>query len=187
MNFEDEISQLLKQWDEGDGKALEEVFPIVTHELRQIAHAHMRKEGANHTLQTTALINEAYLKLVEQKNVRWQNRSHFFAIASKVMRRILLDHAKKRLRDKRGGGAVHVELENACNISAEKSSEIIALNDALNRLAEVDALKSQIVEMRHFGGMSVEETAEALNIAPITVMRHWSIAKAWLRREILGE
>lgn len=187
MKSENEVSQLLAQWSDGDKNALEELFSLVTQELRQIAHAHMRKEGINHTLQTTALINEAYLKLVDQKNVQWQNRSHFFAIASKVMRRILLDYAKTRLRDKRGGGAIHVELEDAYNISVEKSKELIALDDALNRLAEVDPQKSQIVEMRHFGGMSVEETAEVLGIAPITVMRHWNLAKAWLRREIVGE
>ena len=187
MKSENEVSQLLAQWSNGDREALEELFSLVTHELRQIAHAHMRKESINHTLQTTALINEAYLKLVDQKNVQWQNRSHFFAIASKVMRRILLDYAKTRLRDKRGGGAIHVELEDAYNISVEKSTELIALDEALNRLAEVDPQKSQIVEMRHFGGMSVDETAEALGIAPITVMRHWSLAKAWLRREIIGE
>ena len=147
----------------------------------------MRKEAINHTLQTTALINEAYLKLIEQKNVQWQSRSHFFAIASKVMRRILLDHAKTRLRDKRGGGAVHVEIEEAYNLSIEKSAELIALDEALDRLEEVDSLKSQIVEMRHFGGMSVEETAEALGIAPITVMRHWNLAKAWLRQEVINQ
>jgi len=187
MRTENEFSQLLAQLSNGDREALEEIFPLVTRDLRQIAHAHMRKEGVNHTLQTTALINEAYLKLIDQKNVQWQNRSHFFAIASKVMRRILLDYAKTRLRDKRGGGAIHVELEDAYNISAEKSAELVALDEALNRLAEVDPMKSQIVEMRHFGGMSVEETAEALGVAPITVMRHWNLAKAWLRREIVGE
>jgi RNA polymerase sigma factor (TIGR02999 family) len=125
--------------------------------------------------------------LIEQKNVQWQSRSHFFAIASKVMRRILLDHAKTRLRDKRGGGAVHVEIEEAYNLSIEKSAELIALDEALDRLEEVDSLKSQIVEMRHFGGMSVEETAEALGIAPITVMRHWNLAKAWLRQEVINQ
>jgi RNA polymerase sigma factor (TIGR02999 family) len=182
-----EITEMLAAWKDGDKSALEDILPLVTRELRQLAHTHMRKEAINHTLQTTALINEAYLKLIEQKNVQWQSRSHFFAIASKVMRRILLDHAKTRLRDKRGGGAIHVELEEASNISIEKSTELIALDEVLNRLAEVDLLKSQIVEMRHFGGMSVEETAEALGIAPITVMRHWNLAKAWLRREMVGE
>lgn len=187
MKAENEVTQLLAAWNEGDNSALEDVLPLVIRELRQLAHGHMRREGANHTLQTTALINEAYLKLIEQKNVQWQNRAHFFAIASKVMRRILLDYAKTRLRDKRGGGAVHVELDDARHISLEKSNELVALDEALTRLAEIDELKSRIVEMRHFGGMSVEETAEALGIAPITVMRHWSLAKAWLRREITGE
>jgi RNA polymerase sigma factor (TIGR02999 family) len=179
-----EISNLLAAWGDGDKSALEEVLPLVTRELRQIAHAHMRREGINHTLQTTALVNEAYLKLANQRNIQWQSRSHFFAIASKIMRRILLDYAKTRLRDKRGGGVMHVELEDAAAISVEKSEELFALDEALTRLAEIDSLKSQIVEMRHFGGMSVEETAEVLEIAPITVMRHWNLAKAWLRREI---
>lgn len=187
MKPEDEVSQLLVSWSNGNDTALEEVMPLITQELKKIAHAHMRKEDVNHTLQTTALINEAYLKLIGQKNVQWQSRSHFFAIASKVMRRILLDYAKSRLRDKRGGGAEHIELENAVVIAFEKSSELVALDEALNRLAEIDRLKSQIVEMRHFGGMSVEETAEVLGIAPVTVMRHWSMAKSWLRREIINQ
>lgn len=186
MKTEKEVSQLLMQWNEGDDEVLEDVFQIVMGELRQIAHAYMRKEGVNHTLQTTALVNEAYLKLVGQKNVQWQNRSHFFAIAARVMRRILLDYAKSRHRAKRGGGAIHTEFEEANCMSAAKSAELIALDEALNRLAEIDLLKSQIVEMRHFGGMSVEETAEVLGIAPITVMRHWSLAKVWLRREVSG-
>jgi RNA polymerase sigma-70 factor, ECF subfamily len=187
MEDENNISRILAEWSAGKRDGLEEVFPLITRELRQIAHAQMRKEGANHTLQTTALINEAYLKLAEQKNVEWKNRAHFFAIASTIMRRILLDYAKTRLRDKRGGGAAHVELEEAYDISIEKSKELVALDEALERLAEVDPLKSRIVEMRHFGGMTVDETAEALEIAPITVMRHWNLAKAWLRREIVGE
>ncbi len=187
MKDENQVSQMLAEWNAGKKEALEQIFPLIMRELRQIAHAQMRKEGANHTLQTTALINEAYLKLIEQKNVEWKNRSHFFAIASKIMRRILLDYAKTRLRDKRGGGAARVELEEAHDISIEKSKELVALDEALERLAEVDPLKSRIVEMRHFGGMTVDETAEALEIAPITVMRHWNLAKAWLRREITGE
>lgn len=187
MKNENEVSRILAEWNAGKKEALEEVFPLITRELRRIAHAQMRKEDNNHTLQTTALINEAYLKLAEQKNVVWQNRAHFFAIASTIMRRILLDYAKTRLRDKRGAGAAHVEIEEAYNLSIEKSKELVALDEALERLAEVDPLKSRIVEMRHFGGMTVEETAEALEIAPITVMRHWNLAKAWLRREIVDE
>jgi len=184
MDERQDISGLLKAWNEGQENALEEVLPLVARELRRMAHAQMRREGANHTLQTTALVNEAYLKLVEQKNANWQSRSHFFAIASKLMRRILLDHAKERLREKRGGGALHVELDEAVLLSVGKSAEIIALDEALDRLSKIDALKSKIVEMRHFGGMTVEETAEVLEVAPITVMRHWSLAKAWLEREI---
>ena len=172
---------------QGDRSALDEMFPLVLRELRKMAHTHMRNEGIAHTLQTTALINEAYLKLVNQKELNWQNRVHFFAVASKVMRHILLDFARTRSREKRGGGAAHVEFEDAVRVSTEKSSEIIALDEALTQLAEIDPLKSHIVEMRHFGGMSVEETAEALGIAPITVMRHWNLAKAWLRREISGQ
>lgn len=184
MDSRNDISALLAAWNEGDEKALDEMLPLVTQQLRQMAHAQMLREGGNHTLQTTALMNEAYLKLIRQKKTRWENRSHFFAIASKVMRRILLDHAKSRLREKRGGGAAHVELADAANISIEKSKQLVALDEALLQFAKIDPLKSQIVEMRHFGGLSVEETAEALGIAPITVMRYWTLAKAWLRREI---
>lgn len=187
MGADHEISELLELCGEGNSSAFEEMFPLVMHELRRMAHAHMRKEGIGHTLQTTALINEAYLKLVKQKDLKWQNRAHFFAVASKVMRHILLDYARTRSRDKRGGGAVHVEFNDAANISYERSEEIIALDEALTRLADFDPLKSQIVEMRHFGGMTVEETGEALKIAPITVMRHWNLAKAWLRREIVND
>lgn len=187
MRAENEISQILSDWNNGNESALEEMLPFVIRELRQIAHAHMRREDAGHTLQTTALINEAYLKLIEQKNVKWQNRSHFFAIASRIMRRILLDHAKEQTREKRGGGAAHLEFDEAFLMSKEKSAELIALDDALNELAKIDPLKSRIVEMRHFGGMTVEETAEALDIAPITVIRHWNLAKVWLKREIFGE
>ncbi len=184
MESRNEISELLTAWSDGDQNAFEEVLPLVTYQLRQMAHAHMRREGDDHILQTTALINEAYLKLIEQKDVRWENRSHFFAIASKVMRRLLLDHAKARLRDKRGGGAMHVEFADAEDISVEKSMQLVALDEALEQLAKIDPIKSLVVEMRHFGGMSVEETAEALGIAPVTVMRYWSLAKAWLHREI---
>jgi RNA polymerase sigma factor (TIGR02999 family) len=186
MDADHLTSQLLELYNSGDTEALETLFPLVIHELRQIAHAHMRKEGVAHTLQTTALINEAYLKLIKQKDFKWHNRTHFFAVASKVMRHILLDYARTRTRSKRGGDAVHVEFDEAIGVSNEKTAEIIALDEALTRLAEVDSLKAQIVEMRHFGGMTVEETAEALDVAPITVMRHWNMAKAWLRREIVN-
>lgn len=185
--MENEISKILAEWNEGNSVAFEECFPFVIHELRKIAHAQLRRENPNHTLQTTALINEAYLKLAEQKNVKWKNRNHFYAIASKVMRRILLDYAKKRLREKRGGKIEHLALEDAEIVSLEKSREIVALDEALNRLAEFDEFKSQIVELCHFVGLSVEETAETLGIAPITVMRQWKLAKAWLKNEIYSE
>jgi len=187
MESRNEISELLVAWSDGDINVFEDVLPLVTYQLRQMAHAQMRREGENHTLQTTALINEAYLKLIEQKNVRWENRSHFFAIAAKVMRRILLDHAKARLRGKRGAGVAHVEFTEAEDISIEKSMQLVALDEALEQFAKIDPIKSRIVEMRHFGGMTVEETAEALGVAPITVTRYWSLAKAWLYREITSE
>lgn len=184
MDSSENISSLLQEWSDGDETALERLVPLVAGDLRRLAHAQMRRENSNHTLQTTALVNEAFLKLLEQKSVQWRNRAHFFAIAARLMRRVLLDYARRRLRDKRGNGAAHVELEEAFLLTAEKSAEIVRLDEALNQLAEIDALKSQIVELRHFGGLTVEETAAALNIAPITVMRHWGLAKSWLKREI---
>ncbi|HEY2867637.1 MAG TPA: sigma-70 family RNA polymerase sigma factor [Pyrinomonadaceae bacterium] len=187
MSSEADINELLGRCSGGDESALDELFPIVMQELRRIAHAQMRNQLAGHTLQTTALVHEAYLKLVKQKNQMWADRSHFLAVASKVMRHILLDYAKANTREKRGGGAVHVEFDEAATVSFEKSAEIITLDAALERLSEVDPLKARVVEMRHFGGMTVEETAEALGVAPITIMRHWNLAKAWLRREISGE
>lgn len=181
-----ELTGLLAAWSDGDPKALEEILPIVFEELKRIARAHMRRESPGHTLQTTALINEAYMKLAAQRNPVFNNRGHFFAIASKMMRRVLLDHAKAKLRDKRGGGAVHVELEDIHALTQRRSEEILALDEALERLSEIDPMKCQIVEMRHFGGMTVDETAEVLGVAPITVMRHWNFAKAWLNREMGG-
>jgi RNA polymerase sigma factor (TIGR02999 family) len=146
----------------------------------------MRRENANHTLQTTALVNEAYLKLIDQRQVNWQNRAHFFALAARLMRRVLIDHAKTQKREKRGGGAVHLDIAEVAVVSPVVNEDLIALDAALERLAEFDPVKSRIVEMRHFGGLTVEEAAEVLRVAPITVMRHWSLAKAWLRREMRG-
>lgn len=187
MDSEIEISELLSAWSEGDATALEKLLPHVITELRAMARAQMRRENPNHTLQTTALVNEAYLKLVKQKNVVLQSRSHFLAVAAKVMRQILTDYAKSRLRDKRGGKVEHVPLEEVALVSNEQSTELAALDEALTRLAEFDLLKSRIVEMRYFGGMSVEEIAEALEIAPVTVTRHWTLARSWLRREISSD
>lgn len=181
------ITELLAAWGDGQSDALDRLLPVVEVELRRIAHHHMRRENGNHVLQTSALVNEAFLKLVEQRAVNWQNRSHFFALSSQIMRRILLNQARDRLADKRGGGAHHVSLENAAILSPEKSAEIVALNDALEALAKFDKAKSQIIEMRYFGGLTVEETAKALGLAEITVAKHCRLAKAWLAREIRGE
>ena len=179
-----EITELLIAWSDGSPGALERLLPAVEGELRRIADNYMRRESPSNTLQTTALVNEAYLKLVNQKQVRWQNRAHFFAIASTVMRRILLDHARAQRRAKRGGEVAHVDLEDVAVLAPEKSEEIIALDEALERLAKFDVKKSRIVEMRFFGGLSEKEVAEVLGIEPVTVGYHWRLAKAWLGREI---
>jgi RNA polymerase sigma factor (TIGR02999 family) len=182
-----DITGLLIDWKNGSSEALEQLMPLVEGELRRIAANYVRRESPGHTLQTTALVNEAFLKLVDQAQVQWQNRAHFFALASMLMRRILLDHARAQRRVKRGGEVVHVDLEDVAVITPEKSEELIALDEALERLAEFDATKSKVVEMRFFGGLSVNEVAEVLGIAPVTVMYHWRLAKAWLGREIRGE
>ena len=186
MTNTETVTQLLLAWSDGDATALERLLPYVETELRRLASYHMRREKAGHTLQTTALVNELYLKLVDQKQAKWQNRAHFFAVAAQLMRRILVDYARRQLRSKRGGGVSNVTLDEAVVISHEKSADILSLNDALDRLAKLDPLKARIVELRHFGGLSVEETAEVLKIAEVTVMRHWALAKSWLRREVRG-
>jgi RNA polymerase sigma factor (TIGR02999 family) len=184
MTTPEPITQLLIDWNNGSPEALEKLMPMVEAELRRIAANYMRRERPGHTLQTSALVNEAYLKLVDQREVRWQNRSHFFALASQLMRRILLDHARTQGRVKRGGEAVHVNLEDVAVMSPQKSEELIALDEALTRLAEFDPQKGRLVEMRFFGGLTVEEVAEVLEIAPVTVMLHWRLAKAWLQKEM---
>jgi RNA polymerase sigma factor (TIGR02999 family) len=181
-----EITDLLIDWSNGSPEAMERLMPAIEGELRRIAANYMRRESPENTLQTTALVNEAYLKLIDQKQVKWQNRAHFFAIASTLMRRILLDHARAQSRAKRGGKVVHVDLEDAAVITLEKSEELIALDEALERLSKFDAQKSRIVEMRFFGGLSEKEVAEVLGIEPVTVGYHWRLAKAWLGREIRG-
>lgn len=178
------ITELLIQWSAGDQTALDQLMPLVERELRRLAGNFMRKEDPGHTLQATALVNETYLKLVDQKRAQWQNRAHFFAIAAQIMRRILLDYAKKRNRAKRGGQMQQVSISDRLAISNEKSEELIALDEALIRLSAIDPLLSRITELRYFGGLGIEETAEVLGIAPITVMRHWKMARAWLRREL---
>ncbi len=179
-----DITDLLVDWSKGDRSALETLLPMVERELHRMAHRYMRGENADHTLQTTALINETYLRLVDQNKVNWQNRAHFFGVAAQIMRRILLNYARDRHRLKRGGDAIQVSLSHADVISGTKADELIALDEALKKLAAIDARKSQVVELRYFGGLSVKETAEVLDISTITVMRDWNMAKAWLAREI---
>ncbi|MFN6963028.1 MAG: sigma-70 family RNA polymerase sigma factor [Pyrinomonadaceae bacterium] len=179
------ITELLVAWRDGDENSLERLVPLVEHELRRMASAYMRRESPGHTLQTDALVNEAYLRLVDQRRVTWKNRAHFFALAATIMRRVLLDHARQNLRTKRGGGeAVHVELSSVTIAEDPPSDDVIALDEALVRLSEFDPFKSRVVELRHFGGLSVEETAEVLGVSSITVIRNWNLAKAWLRREL---
>ena len=180
----DEVTQLLLDWSNGSEAALERLTPLVYEELHRLAHRHMRRERSGHTLQTSALVNEAYVRLIDQRSVHWQSRAQFFAIASRLMRRILVDHARGHNRAKRGGGALQVSLDEAAVVSQERAAELIALDDALSGLAAIDQRKTQVVELRFFGGMSVEETAEVLKVSVVTVMRDWSTAKAWLKRAI---
>src|SRR2546423_1878888 len=181
-----EMTRLLLAWGGGDRSALDQLLPLVEEELHRLAHRYMSRERPDHTLQTTALVNEAYVRLIDQRRVRWQNRAHFFAIAAQTMRRILIDHARRRAFDKRGGGARELQLDEAAVLTDERAAELVALDDALQALAEVDERKSRVVEMRFFGGLSVEETAEALGISPDTVTREWRRARAFLHREIQG-
>jgi RNA polymerase sigma-70 factor (ECF subfamily) len=176
------ITQLLIEWRDGDETALNRLVPLVYEELRRLAHHYMRRERPGHTLQTTALVNEVYLRLVDHKGMRWQNRAHFYAVAAQAMRRILVDHARSRNYLKRGGNVKMIRLEEAATVVQKQAADLVALDDALSELAAIDPRKSQIVEMRYFGGMSVEETAEVLGVSPVTVMRDWSTAKAWLLR-----
>ena len=179
-----EVSRLLAAWGAGDEAARQQLMPLVYDELRRLAHLYMNRERHGHTLQTSALVHEAFLKLVDQKDTRWQNRAHFFAIAAQMMRRILVDYARSRRYKKRGGDAPRVEFEEALIVSHERAAEVIALDDALKGLAEFDKRKSQIVELRFFAGLSIDETAVVLNVSPATVMRDWTLAKAWLKKEM---
>jgi RNA polymerase sigma factor (TIGR02999 family) len=179
------ISKLLRAWSDGDQSALNELTPIVYNELRRLGHRYMERERSGHTLQTTALVNEAYMRLVDYKRMQWQDRAHFFAVSAQVMRRILVDHARSH-NIKRGRGVQHVALDEAPVLSGDRTGDVVALDDALNALARLDPRKAQIIEMRFFGGLSVEETAEVLKISPATVRRDWSIAKLWLYRELGG-
>lgn len=187
MFSSERVTDLLIAWNGGDHSALEKLIPLVETELRRLARRHMRRENSAHTLQTSALVNEVYLKLAGQTHAHWHNRAHFFAVAAQLMRRILVDHARRNMRGKRGGSVSDLPLDEVAVLSPEKSAELLALDEALDRLSKLDPLKAKIVELRYFGGLSVKETAEFLKISEVTVMRHWGLAKSWLRREVRGE
>ena len=178
------VTQLLIDWSNGDQSAFDKLMPLIDEELRRLAHHYMSRERAGHTLQTTALVNEAFVKLVNRKNLQWQNRAHFFGLAAQVMRTILVDHARSHSSAKRGGGARNLELDEALLVSQQRASEVVALDEALNQLALIDARQSRIVELRFFGGLTVEEAAEVLHVSPVTIKREWSTAKAWLYHEL---
>jgi RNA polymerase sigma factor (TIGR02999 family) len=180
-----DVTSILRAWSEGDRRALDRLTPIIYDELRRLARRYMRQERPGHSLQTTALVNEAYMRLIDYKRMQWQDRAHFFAVSAQLMRRILVDHARRH-NLKRGGAVPHVSLDDAAAVSSEVPTDLVALDDALNALAQLDPRKARVVEMRFFGGLSVEETAAVLNVSPITVMRDWSSAKAWLYRELTG-
>ncbi len=182
-----EVTQLLGEWRQGDERALEKLIPLVQPELHRLAHQYMSRERAGHTLQTTALLDEAYLLLVDNKRPSWQNRTHFVAAAAQLMRRIMVDHARERHALKRGGGALKVTLDEAAFVTETRSEELLALDEALEKLAAQDPRKSQIVELRYFGGLTAEETAEFLKLSLRTVEREWTMAKAWLYRALSGD
>jgi RNA polymerase sigma-70 factor, ECF subfamily len=180
-----DVSTLLRAWSDGDQRALDRLTPIVYDELRRLARRYMKRERAGHSLQTTALVHEAYMRLVDYRRMHWQNRAHFLAVSAQAMRRILVDHARRH-NVKRGAGAEHVSLDAAAVLDAGRSTDFESLDDALNALAEHAPRKARVVELRFFGGLSVEETAEVLHVSPITVMREWKSARAWLYRELTG-
>jgi RNA polymerase sigma factor (TIGR02999 family) len=182
-----EVTQLLINWSKGEREALDELIPLVEVELRRLARRYMARESPDHTLQTSALINEAYIRLIDQQHVPWQNRAHFFAVSAQVMRHILVDHARKHAYAKRRGGGRQVPLDEAVARVDQKAEELVALDDALKTLAELDSRKSQVVELRFFGGLTLDETAEVLKISSPTVQREWRSARAWLRRELSKE
>jgi RNA polymerase sigma-70 factor (ECF subfamily) len=181
------VTELLLKWREGDESALDRLVPIVHSELRRIARRCMAGERAGHSLQATALVNEAYMRLIDVKHVNWQNRAHFLAMSARFMRRILVDYARSKGYQKRGGRAVNVTFDESLPVAAEPGMDLVALDDALKALATVDERKSRVIELRFFGGLSVEETATVLGVSPETIMRDWKLAKAWLMRELRGE
>jgi RNA polymerase sigma factor (TIGR02999 family) len=187
VELQHEVTQILREWSGGDQRAPERLMPFVYDELRRLARAFLARERGGHTLQPTALVHEAYVRLVDQTRVEWQNRAHFYAIASRMMRRVLIDHARAHVADKRGGAAVHLSLEDVQVSVEERAASLVALDEALGRLALVDERKSRVVEMRFFGGMSDEEIAEVLDVTTRTVLRDWKKARLWLYRELSPE
>jgi RNA polymerase sigma factor (TIGR02999 family) len=181
------ITQRLIAWNNGDAEALEELMQVVYNELRRLANHYLRSERPEHTLQPTALVHEAYIRLADQRQVRWQNRAHFFGVAAQMMRRVLVDHARANHRAKRGGAAHKLSFDEAMYLQGSQDAQVVALDEALSRLKAIDSRKSDVVELRYFGGLSVDETAEVLGVSPHTVMRDWNMAKAWLYQEITGD
>ena len=181
-----EITQLLAEWSNGNQTALDKLYPLVYDELHKMAGRYMNRERRDHTLQTTALINEAYVRLVDQKHVHWENRAHFFAISAQIMRRILIDHARRHAYAKRGGGAQKVSLDETAIVASDPATDLILLDEALGRLAEIDPRRGQVVELRYFGGLNNEEIAGVLKISENTVTRDWNMARAWLYQELSG-
>jgi RNA polymerase sigma-70 factor, ECF subfamily len=184
---EHQVTEVLLRWSSGDQEAKARLTTLVYDELRRLASRYMGRERKDHTLQTTALVHEAYLRLVDQEKIQWQNRSHFFAIAAQLMRQILVDHARKHRSSKRGGSVFRLSLDEATIAAEQHPEDVIALHEALEELASIDPRKSQIIELRFFGGLTVEETAEVLKISPVTIMREWRLARAWLYRELKGK
>jgi RNA polymerase sigma factor (TIGR02999 family) len=181
-----DITRLLAGWREGDRSALDRLLPLIHAELDRLARRHLRRERKHHPMQPSSLVQEAFLRLLPGADVEWQNRAHFFAVASQVMRHVLVDYARERLRQKRGGGAVHISIDAAAVLSSQQVEHIVAVDLALQRLADTDERKSKVFEMRFFGGLTVKEAAEVLGVAPNTVIRDWNFARAWLRRELGG-
>ncbi|MGH9939258.1 MAG: sigma-70 family RNA polymerase sigma factor [Blastocatellia bacterium] len=182
-----EVTRLLRAWSEGDRQALEQLVPLVEAELHRLARIYLRRERAGHTLQTTELVNEAYLRLIDWKDVQWESRTQFFGIAAGLMRRVLVDHARRRNYQKRGGEAIRVSLAEAEGVGAGRDADVVALNDALDDLAKLDERRGRIVEMKFFGGLAVEEIAEVLAVSPRTVAREWELARAWLFRQLSAQ
>jgi len=192
LSDSENVTRLLSEWSNGNKQAFEELLPMIYHELRRLAHNFLYRERPDHTLQTTALVHEAYVKLIDQKDTHWQNRAHFFAIAAQAMRRILIDSARRHAAVKRGGAGEKVSLSDvslsdAAEISLEPNNSLLALDEALDALAEIDEQQSRIVELRYFGGLTIEETAEVMKLSPATIKREWTIARAWLYQSLTSE